>query len=215
MRALLLVAVLGIAVPAASDAQPIEPTQSPPAAEPAPAAQPAEVRDSNNALFAELLGSALLYSLNYERFIGDFSVRAGISYLPVTAILGNSGSTSTSLFAVPLTFSYLGVHAGSHILELGLGPVFVASASKGTGAATTALSGEASVVGTAIIGYRFARFMEASCFGLPSPPSSVFVTFTRGVGSPSDMYSRFQGLSWYRFDAGAARKSQQFLAARS
>jgi hypothetical protein len=128
-------------------------------------AQLAEIRDSNNALFVELLGSAGLYSINYERFIGDFSIRLGGSYFGASGTTTANASASVSLFTMPLTFSYLGIHGGSHHLDLGLGPVLVVASgsNSSTSGAGAAFSGTG-VGGTAIIGYRYAPLQGGFMF---------------------------------------------------
>src|SRR5208282_3112134 len=70
-----------------------------------------------NSIYAEGLGAALLYSINYERLIiDDLAARVGFSYFPLSA----GGVSSTSLF-FPITLSYIGLHSGKHALELGGG----------------------------------------------------------------------------------------------
>jgi hypothetical protein len=112
-------------------------------------------REAKNALHFELLGPAVIYSLNYERwFADDFSGRVGFSYFSLEATAGED-SAKASLLMVPLSVSYLGIGTPNHMLELGAGAVIThASAgveiggSKSEGAATTAW-------GTAIVGYRY------------------------------------------------------------
>ncbi len=142
----------------------------PPETNPPPVVQ-AEVRDSNNALFVELLGSGVLYSVNYERFIGDFSVRLGASYLPFT---GQSSGGSGNTIVIPLTAGYLGLHLGSHCLDLGLGPILVITSGEISGTTTaTTLSGSstgANIGGTAIIGYRYAPLHGGFMFRVAFTP---------------------------------------------
>jgi hypothetical protein len=86
-----------------------------------------EGREAKNAIYADLLGPGLLYSLNYDReIIPDLSARIGISYMSFGASASSGGATASakfSYFAVPITASYLGVGSQSNCLELGGGPI--------------------------------------------------------------------------------------------
>jgi hypothetical protein len=87
---------------------------------PAPSAQaPGGKRDANNALYFELGGPGLLYTVNYERAFGDFSARVGASYFQ----FGMLGS-ETRCFSAPLTVNFLGIGRNGHIFELGAGMTF-------------------------------------------------------------------------------------------
>jgi hypothetical protein len=184
MRISLLAIVFCIgAVPVVAYAQSAEPTPMVPApetvpaaapgpvAQPAPVVRPTEIRDSKNALFVELFGSAGTYSINYERFIGDFSARLGFSYLGFSP----NSSTSVSLFAFPLTFGYLGIHGGSHHLDLGLGAMLiVGSIGKTSTSGASAASWGAFATGTAIIGYRYAPLRGGFMFRAAFTPMFAF-----------------------------------------
>lgn len=93
-------------------------------------------RTANNAVYLELGGNGLLYSLNYERVLpSDVAFRGGFGYLSVSATAGD-GSGNASVLMIPLTFSYLGIGGGSARFELGAGATFArfsASASSGFG----------------------------------------------------------------------------------
>jgi len=112
-------------------------------------------RDANTSLFVEAGGPGLLYSVNCELLDGDFGLRAGFSYQPLSAAgsSGGSGRASVSLFTVPILANYL-VSFGSSALELGGGATII----KADGAASgygLAMSGSGTtVLGTAILGYR-------------------------------------------------------------
>jgi hypothetical protein len=86
-----------------------------------------EGREAKNALYVDLLGPGLLYSLNYDReIIPDLSARIGISYMSLGASSGDgSASVSFSYLAVPITASYLGIGSQNNCLELGGGPVIM------------------------------------------------------------------------------------------
>jgi hypothetical protein len=117
----------------------------------APAAARAEERTARNGLYVELGGNAGIWSLNYERFVGDdVALRVGGGYTSVSDTAG----TSVSLLTFPLTASWLGLRSGSHALELGGGVVF-ASASVSSSSAGLKAFGNG-VIGTAILGYRLA-----------------------------------------------------------
>ncbi len=92
-------------------------------------------RSARNTVYVELGGSALVYSLNYERFISDrATIRVGGAYYG-------------SLFVVPVTASYVRLLHGSHGLELGLGVALIRRMDP------VAVS---HTIGTAIVGYRYA-----------------------------------------------------------
>jgi hypothetical protein len=119
-------------------------------------AQPAQ-----NALYAELGGNSGWYSLNYERFIRpDAAVRVGLSYMSVTATAGSGtdqASANATWATLPLMFEYLGVHAGSHALELGAGVNMMYFSGTAATFDATAMSSGIVPVGTATIGYRYSN----------------------------------------------------------
>ena len=113
----------------------------------------AQQRDATSSLFVEGGGPGLLYSINYELlFDDDYGIRAGFSYLPLSAT-GGAGGASVTLFTVPILANYL-VSFGSSALELGGGATIIKAngAASGNGMAVSA-SGTV-VLGTAIMGYR-------------------------------------------------------------
>ncbi len=70
---------------------------------------------ANQAVFAELGGPALLYSLNYEyRFIPELGARAGLTVLPACIF------RCQTYVGIPLTMSAF-VGSESHHLEMGAG----------------------------------------------------------------------------------------------
>lgn len=117
----------------------------------APAAASAQERTARNGIYVELGGNGGLWSLNYERFLGDdVSLRIGGSYMAATDTAG----TTVSLATFPLTASWLGLRSGSHALEVGAGATFAsASLSTSSFAAKAFATG---VIPTAILGYRLA-----------------------------------------------------------
>src|SRR5437764_9374142 len=107
-------------------------------------------RTARNTVYLELLGNALVYSLNYERFVtNDLNLRVGIEYFGISAASGGS-SGSANLAVFPLTVSWLGLSKGPHAFELGIGvDVAYASASTSSTGGSSFNSGT-SVAGTAI-----------------------------------------------------------------
>ena len=78
------------------------------------------MRTAHNAVYLELGGNGLLYSVNYERFMApNVSLRGGFSYVSVEASDG-TGSASASVAVVPLMVNYL-LGGGSAKLEVGGG----------------------------------------------------------------------------------------------
>ena len=124
----------------------------------------AKEREAKNAIYLDLLGPGLLYSINYDRMITDeFSARIGFSYFGVGASATDStgattASASFSYWAVPITASYLGIGSDTNMLELGAGASILNfsgsgliesdDADVGAGASVTTLSA------TAMVGYR-------------------------------------------------------------
>jgi hypothetical protein len=136
----LLTAPLVSSEPAAPDVPPTtEPTSSPPAAsQETPPAQTAAISDAPvyqrrrrarvlgertayNAVYGEILGAGLFYSLNYDRRIGDVAIRVGGMYFSVTATNSAGDSARATWVAVPLSVSYLGIGSERNCLEIGAG----------------------------------------------------------------------------------------------
>ncbi|MEO8183889.1 MAG: hypothetical protein ABI895_34120 [Deltaproteobacteria bacterium] len=87
-------------------------------------------REAKNAIYLDLLGPGLLYSINYDReIIPDLAVRIGLSYMSIGASASDGAGTTTSAkfsyLAIPITASYLGIGSTSNMLELGGGPVIL------------------------------------------------------------------------------------------
>jgi hypothetical protein len=134
------------------------PAAQPAAAAPAPAAEAAPTeRTANNALYVELGGPGLIYSLNYDRAIGPIGARIGIEYWSLSASAGGSSSSVTWL-NFPISVSYLGIGSLKHMFEVGAGvdisyfsagaSILGASGGSGSASAVTAW-------GTIILGYRY------------------------------------------------------------
>ncbi len=120
----------------------------------APAAL-ARGRDGSSSLFIEAGGPGLLYSVNGELLDGDFGLRAGFSYQPLSATgsSGGSGSASVSLFTVPILASYL-ASFGSSALEMGGGATIIKAGGAASGYGLAVSGPGSTVLGTAILGYR-------------------------------------------------------------
>jgi hypothetical protein len=136
---------------------------APSAEAPARPAQPAEEeRTANNAIFAEGLGPAIFYSINYERSFSDFAARVGFGYLSVSASASSGtqqAKETASVLSVPLTLEYLGIGSKQNMFELGAGATVVhvgQGASIITSDSTSSSSGSTTYVFPhAVIGYRF------------------------------------------------------------
>jgi hypothetical protein len=147
------------APPPVAPATPAAPAAAPAAAASAPAppteTSPTE-RSANNALYIELLGAGLFYSLDYDRAFGPIAARIGVGYFSITS--GNSasgGSASSTFISVPLTVSYLGIGSLKHMFEVGAG---VSINYFGGGASFANVSTSSSVTevfGTVVLGYRY------------------------------------------------------------
>jgi hypothetical protein len=120
-------------------------------------------RDAKNAIYLDLLGPGLIYSINYDRMLtGDLAARIGLSYLSMGASAeSSSGTTASAEFsylAVPLTVSYLGIGSDTNMLELGGGAVIMNVTGSGIIEADDAgASADASVTlfaATGMLGYR-------------------------------------------------------------
>jgi hypothetical protein len=132
-----------------------------------PAAEP-------NLIFGQLMGSAGLYSLNYERTVFEvaqqhtLSLRAGASFLP------SNVPSYPSVFVLPLSAQYL-YGSGPHYLQAGGGitpRVLTAKRLRGI---------KSTLYPLATIGYRFIQPGTGSCFGVAFEPL-FFTGFTPWMG---------------------------------
>jgi hypothetical protein len=121
----------------------------------------AQPTHAQNAIYAEIGGNSGWYSLNYERFImPDAAIRVGVSYMSVSATAGsgqNMGSANATWATLPLMFNYLGLHAGSHALELGGGVNMMYFSGSAATFDATAMSSGVIPVGALTVGYRFSN----------------------------------------------------------
>ncbi|MDX9721811.1 MAG: hypothetical protein RBU37_13760 [Myxococcota bacterium] len=154
-------------VPAPAEPEPAAAEPAAAAAEPAPAAAPEAVpaaaapsdeRDAKNTIFAELLGPAILWSLNYERLVIDqLAVRLGFSYWSISASAGigdDSTSASVSMLYIPLTVAFVGLYSGSHGLEVGGGATLIYASGTADGLGYSSSGSGMGAVGTLNVGYR-------------------------------------------------------------
>jgi len=86
-------------------------------------------REAKNAIYLDLAGPGLIYSINYDRVITpDLSARIGFSYFGVGASASSGDTTASAEFsywAVPITASYLGIGSTSNMFEVGGGGVIM------------------------------------------------------------------------------------------
>lgn len=151
-------------LPAAANAP--ETTAPPPSVE-----KPAEPRAAN-AIFAELLGNGLLYSLNYERFVAEQSVglRAGASFF--TRSVSRYGSSGNlTIVSFPLIVSY---YSGwqSHKVQLGIGATILHTkvATDSQGIAYEGERAGTTVAPTVVFGYRYVPADRGFSFGVGFTP---------------------------------------------
>jgi hypothetical protein len=154
----------------------ISPTPSPPGASaddpPSPRAPSPGSRTARNSVFAEFLGNGIVYSLNYERFLGEDrgvapSLRIGVSVIP--------------WLAVPFLAN---VYVGGldHKLQIGVGATIVTPLppdnAHGNGPIICSC-----VIGlpTAVVGYRYVPHDGGFNFGLGFTP--LFNVQALGPGS--------------------------------
>ena len=121
-------------------------------------------REAKNAIYLDLLGPGLLYSINYDRMLtDDVAGRIGFSYLSFGASASDSSGTTSasaefSYWALPLTVSYLGIGSETNMLEVGGGAVIMNV--KGSGVVETddtsqdAAASATLFAATGMVGYR-------------------------------------------------------------
>lgn len=137
-------------------------------------------REAKNAIYLDLGGPGLFYSLNYDReIIPDLSARIGISYLSVGASSADgSASVGLSYLAIPITASYLGLGTENNIFEVGGGPVIMNLSGSGlveTDDAEVSAGGSTTLVSlTGIAGYRHQPSDGGFVFRIGLSPMLVF-----------------------------------------
>lgn len=147
---------VAITQPAASSSPSPSPTFAPPTF---PESHP------KNAVFAELLGNGLVYSVNYERFLWPIpiGIRVGASFFTY-AVSDVSGSGNLTLLTFPITASYFWGTL-RHKLELGLGATFLYTSASTDSTGTTYGNSGLGIAATAIVGYRYLPVGRGITFG--------------------------------------------------
>jgi hypothetical protein len=170
-RIALVVTVAGVASPLFAYAQPPSaPQATPPDATPVAPAVPAPASSdaapaaasgnhpAPNSIYAEGLGAAIAYSINYERLVIDqVAVRVGFSYLSVSATAGagpDMSSASASYLFFPITASYIGLRSGKHSLELGAGATLLSVSGSANALGVSSSASGVIPFGTVLVGYR-------------------------------------------------------------
>jgi hypothetical protein len=134
---------------------------------------PADVSPAppTNAVFLELLGSGLFYSVNYERILGALPIglRVGASYF-TWKISDASGAGNLTLATFPALASYYlgGVH---HKLQLGLGATVVYLVAS-TDSAGIQYGSESAlgIAASGVLGYRYVPASHGFTFGAGFTP---------------------------------------------
>jgi len=142
-------------VPVAYAPVPLLPVPYPYVLVPVAVSQPEDTtRRALNAVYLEMGGNGIFYSVNYERFITeDIAARIGVGYLSFGESSYNGSSVSFT--SVPLMVNYLGVGKLNHRLELGGGLVIVHLSARASDGVATAFGEGSFIGGTASIAYRY------------------------------------------------------------
>lgn len=118
---------------------------------------PPDARTANNAVYLEVLGASLFYSLNYDRRIGDLSLRAGLMYVAVSSDDPDNGdevSVSAAWAGVPLSVTY-NIGSLAHALEIGAGATLHVFGGSVNALGVESSGAHSAVLGHAILGYRY------------------------------------------------------------
>ena len=108
---------------------------------------------AHNAIYVELLGQGLLYSINYDfRFSDHVSLRAGFSSWSIPAV-PFFPSSDLSFTGFPVMLNYLSGTGDSH-LELGIGFIPATASVSGTFLGENLSGGSTLIIGTGTIGFR-------------------------------------------------------------
>jgi hypothetical protein len=140
-------------------------------------------REAQNAIYVDLLGPGLFYSINYDRMLtDDLSARIGFSYLSFGASSGDGGTASASAefsyWAIPLTVSYLGIGSENNMLEVGGGPIIMNVSGSGvieTDDTKTGAEASATLFAmTGMVGYRHQPSDGGFVFRIGASPVMAF-----------------------------------------
>jgi hypothetical protein len=144
----------------------------PPQNAPAPSVAPERERIAPNAVFVELLGNGLVYSINYERFLCRWPIglRAGASFFTYK-VSDAKGSGNLTLATFPFVASYY-VGSTSHKLQLGLGAtvIYLAASTDATGTKYEGPGAGLGLAATAVVGYRYVPMGRGITFGAGFTP---------------------------------------------
>jgi hypothetical protein len=106
---------------------------------------------ARNAVYVELIGNGLLYSVNYDRMLTDhLSARVGASYLGA-----RTDTESASLATFPVMINYLTGARSNHHFEAGAGVTLLTASAEDLDDFEEA--GFDGIAGTATLGYRYQR----------------------------------------------------------
>lgn len=145
----------------------------------APSTSTAQTAD--NAIYLELGGNGLLYTLNYERtFAPEWSGRAGLFWFTVDATGEQNTSASATLNLIPLTANYF--VGESHRLELGGGPLLLRASASAEGPGLTVSESGFGLGGTATVGYRYQQLDGGFLFRIGLTPIFTSNGFTPWAG---------------------------------
>jgi hypothetical protein len=137
-----------------------------------------------NAIYVEALGTGFIYSINYERSLGDmFSARIGFGYFPFPSITDTNanGTTSTvnaSITSVPVSVSFYPFGATSSKLEIGAGATYIDLVAKKVGKSKEGGGSGENISG--ILGYRYQPLDGGFLFRISFTPifsSPIFTKF--------------------------------------
>lgn len=149
-----------------------------------------------NAVYAELGGNAAWYSLNYERYVQkDMSLRAGFSYMSISASAGDA-SAGASWLSLPIMFNYLGIGAGNHALELGAGLNFMHFSGEASAGGSSAEGQGFTPMGTLTIGYRRASSDGGFVFRAGYTPLIAFSSTPNEINSDGTFIFHWGGVSF-------------------
>ncbi len=135
-----------------------------------------------NAVYLELLGNGLIYSLNYERNItGNIYVRAGGMFLGFS--IGDSNPSKYRFYSFPFMLNkVIGKKKGN--LELGVGLLYYSFNAESSGVQDTGypgiIIGEQGIGLTSTVGYRHI-FTNNMLFRVGFQPSYYFKSISKGL----------------------------------
>jgi hypothetical protein len=128
--------------------------------------------NARDAVYFEVLGNGILYSVNYERFLPRYNLglRGGASFITYK-VSSASGSGNLTFATWPLVVSYYW-GLPRHKLQLGLGAtiLYFDASSDSTGTKIEGAGTGFGVAATAVIGYRYMPKNGGFTFGAGFTP---------------------------------------------